>query len=39
MPATTAARSPFQTVGILLEMIKFELIDCNVLVFNGLRSR
>jgi 4-hydroxybenzoate polyprenyltransferase len=24
MPATTAARSPFQTVGILLEMIKFE---------------
>jgi hypothetical protein len=40
MPATTAARrSPVQTLAVVLEMIKFELLDGIVFVFNGLPDR
>jgi hypothetical protein len=40
MPATTAAlRSPLQTLGVVLEMIKFELLDGMPIVFSSLPGR
>lgn len=39
MTTTAARRSPLQTLGVMLEMIKFELLGCIPFVFNILPCR